>query len=97
MDWICAQPRLKGALAGITAAVVGVILNLSLWFALHVLFAEVTPGSGPGRSRSGVPALGDRWTGSVAALAADLCGADVRAPHWGVLRVLAAAAALGTG
>ena len=25
----------------ITAAVVGVILNLSIWFALHVLFAEV--------------------------------------------------------
>jgi chromate transporter len=29
------------ALAGIMAAVVGVILNLSVWFALHVLFAEV--------------------------------------------------------
>lgn len=36
------RPRLKAALAAITAAVVGVILNLSLWFALHVLFAEVT-------------------------------------------------------
>jgi chromate transporter len=34
--------RLSGALAGITAAVVGVILNLSVWFALHVLFGEVT-------------------------------------------------------
>lgn len=32
---------LSAALTGITAAVVGVILNLSLWFALHVLFAEV--------------------------------------------------------
>jgi chromate transporter len=30
-----------GALAAITAAVVGVILNLAVWFALHVLFAEV--------------------------------------------------------
>ncbi len=29
---------LSGALAGISAAVVGVILNLALWFALHVLF-----------------------------------------------------------
>ena len=29
------------AFAAITAAVVGVIANLSLWFALHVLFAEV--------------------------------------------------------
>jgi chromate transporter len=32
---------LGGALAAITAAVVGVILNLAIWFGLHVLFAEV--------------------------------------------------------
>jgi chromate transporter len=31
---------LAGALAAITAAVVGVILNLAIWFGLHVLFAE---------------------------------------------------------
>jgi chromate transporter len=30
--------RLKGSLAAITAAVVGVIANLTLWFALHLLF-----------------------------------------------------------
>ena len=35
------MPRLSGALAAITAAVVGVIANLSLWFALHVLFTSV--------------------------------------------------------
>jgi chromate transporter len=29
------------ALAGITAAVVGVILNLAVWFSLHVLFGRV--------------------------------------------------------
>jgi chromate transporter len=34
--------KLAGALAAITAAVVGVILNLSVWFALHVLFGQVT-------------------------------------------------------
>jgi len=40
--------RLKSALSGVTAAVVGVILNLSVWFALHVLFASVTrTGIGP--------------------------------------------------
>ena len=33
--------RLSGALAAVTAAVVGVILNLTIWFALHVLFARV--------------------------------------------------------
>jgi len=32
---------LSSALAAITAAVVGVILNLALWFALHVLFGTV--------------------------------------------------------
>lgn len=45
VEAILARPRLKGALAGISAAVVGVILNLSLWFALHVVFARVTPTS----------------------------------------------------
>lgn len=34
---------LAGALSTITAAVVGVILNLSIWFALHTLFRETTP------------------------------------------------------
>src|SRR5436190_18594278 len=34
--------KLSGALAAITAAVVGVILNLTVWFALHVLFGQVT-------------------------------------------------------
>ena len=34
--------RLAGALSGIMAAVVGVIANLSLWFALHVIFATVS-------------------------------------------------------
>lgn len=33
--------KLAGALSAITAAVVGVILNLSVWFALHVLFGTV--------------------------------------------------------
>ena len=32
---------LAGALAGITAAVLGVILNLAIWFAIHVVFREV--------------------------------------------------------
>ena len=32
---------LSTALSGITAAIVGVILNLSVWFSLHVLFGEL--------------------------------------------------------
>ena len=47
VERLLAQPRLQGALQGITAAVAGVILNLSVFFALHVFFAEVETG-GPG-------------------------------------------------
>lgn len=43
VETLLSRPRLQSALAGITAAVVGVILNLSLWFAGHVLFGEVSP------------------------------------------------------
>jgi chromate transporter len=42
LEELRANKRLTGALAAITAAVVGVILNLSVWFALHVLFGSVT-------------------------------------------------------
>jgi chromate transporter len=41
LEELRANRRLAGALAAITAAVVGVILNLSVWFALHVLFGTV--------------------------------------------------------
>ena len=33
---------LSGALSGVTAAVVGVIVNLALWFSIHALFASVS-------------------------------------------------------
>jgi chromate transporter len=41
IDWLDSKSRLRGALSGITAAVVGVIANLSLWFAVHVFFDTV--------------------------------------------------------
>jgi chromate transporter len=41
MDRLRGLTWLQGSLSAITAAVVGVIANLSLWFALHVLFAQV--------------------------------------------------------
>ncbi|MCC2654387.1 MAG: chromate transporter [Microvirga sp.] len=34
---------LSGALTAITAAVVGVILNLAIWFGIHTIFKEVRP------------------------------------------------------
>jgi chromate transporter len=43
VERLTSSPKIAGALAGVTAAVVGVILNLSLWFALHVFFGTVEP------------------------------------------------------
>lgn len=45
LEALSEQPRISGALRAITAAVVGVIANLSVWFALHVLFDRVAPGT----------------------------------------------------
>lgn len=42
IDRISALPRLQSALSAIIAAVVGVVLNLSVWFALHVVFGSVS-------------------------------------------------------
>jgi chromate transporter len=45
LERLRANRRLAGALAAITASVVGVVMNLAVWFALHVVFARV--GEGP--------------------------------------------------
>src|SRR5690606_19608512 len=42
MERLQRAPALRGGLAAVTAAVVGVIANLALWFALHVMFARVS-------------------------------------------------------
>lgn len=42
LDIISGKPRLASALSAITACVVGVILNLAIWFAIHVLFLDVS-------------------------------------------------------
>ena len=63
--------RLSGALAAITSAVVGVILNLTVWFALHVLFGEVREmRAGPLRWYAFDPLALDLKTAALAALAA---------------------------
>jgi chromate transporter len=51
------QKALSAALGAITAAVVGVILNLALWFALHVLFADVEVVTAGGWLALSVPVL----------------------------------------
>ncbi|MEC9199735.1 MAG: chromate efflux transporter [Pseudomonadota bacterium] len=42
MERLRANRGLSAALTAVTAAVVGVILNLALWFAIHVIFTQVT-------------------------------------------------------
>lgn len=70
IDRIAGRPRLRAALAGVTAAVVGVITNLSLWFALHVLIGTVgTVVVGPVRIAVPDVATFD-WRAGLVALAA---------------------------
>ena len=64
------MPRLKGALAGVTAAVGGVIANLALWFGLRVLFARLdTVSIGPARFDLPVLSSLDPWAAALALLA----------------------------
>ncbi|MEP3295296.1 MAG: chromate efflux transporter [Pseudoruegeria sp.] len=57
LEWITSRPTLRSALQAITAAVVGVILNLSLWFALHVYFSDVATQSLGSWSTFAMPVL----------------------------------------
>ncbi|BBH70153.1 chromate transporter [Actinoplanes sp. OR16] len=80
---------LSAALNGITAAVVGVIASLGLFFAVHTLFGEVT--DGPWAME--LPVLGSvRWTSLVIAVVAGVLIFKVK---WPVLRVLGVSALLG--
>ena len=89
IDWITGQPRLRAALSAITAAVVGVILNLAVWFALHVFFADVE------EKRIGIVHL---WSPDFATLdwrvvvLAVLSGGLLLWRHWGIAQVLSVSA-----
>jgi chromate transporter len=87
-----ANPRLSGALAAVTAAVVGVILNLTLWFALHVLFGTVEE-TRLGPLRAYLPDLATLdW--KAAALAAIAAALMLRL-HRGLIETVAVMALLG--
>lgn len=84
--------RLKGALALVTAAIVGVIANLSAWFALHVLFHDLRlVALGPVDVSLPVWSSFDWRAGLIAALSAGLV---IRA-KWNVIPVLAIAGGAG--
>jgi chromate transporter len=92
VEQLRANRMLTGALAAITAAVVGVILNLTVWFALHVLFGHVT------ERRTGIlrwyafdPLALDLKTAALAIIAALLAFRF----HRGLVELVAVMAALG--
>lgn len=90
--------RLRGnravasALAGITAAVVGVIANLALYFAVHTLFEDDLERSW-GPVTLDTPVLNS--VRPVAVALAVLAGVLIFAAKWSVLRTLGVCAALG--
>ena len=94
IEWINSLPRLKGALQAITAAVVGVILNLAVWFGLHVFFGKVA------LMRAGPLTL---WTPDVTTLDWRVVALSVVSGylllwrHWTIPAVLAVAAGLALG
>lgn len=89
MDRLGNAVRIKGGLAAITAAVVGVIANLATWFVIHVIFDTV------GETRIGPMRLYTPdwstldWRAAVLAL---LACALVFLAKWSVARVLAISA-----
>jgi chromate transporter len=77
---------LKGGLAALTAAIVGVIANLSVWFALHVLFRNIgTSPFGP------IQILTPDWTSFdwKAGLLSAIAAALIFRLGWNVVKVLA--------
>jgi chromate transporter len=83
---------LSSALSGITAAVVGVILNLAVWFAVHTLFARIVDLHG-GWWRLSLPELASVRPASLAlAIAAMVAMLRFRV---GMLKVLLACAIAG--
>jgi chromate transporter len=92
VEQLRSNARLSGALAAITAAVVGVILNLTVWFALHVLFATVIEArAGPLRWYAFEPSSIDLKVSALAVLAALLAFVF----HRGLVQLVLIMAALG--
>jgi chromate transporter len=84
---------LSGALAAITAAVVGVIANLALWFALHALFGEMRTAAIADLVRVDVPVLATiNWVLLILIALAFVMTFWLR---WHMGRMLALCAALG--
>lgn len=92
IDFLSAQPRLAHALTAITATIVGVMLNLSIWFGLHVIFETVS------HQQYGPLTL---WVPEVNSLdwrvlvISSLCAVLLFKYHWDIMRLLGLSAVLG--
>jgi chromate transporter len=83
---------LAGALTAITAAVVGVILNLAIWFAIHTVFRETLPVHQMGLSfEAPIPGSIDPW----ALLLSTAAAFAIFRFNAGMLQTLAACACAG--
>lgn len=83
---------LSGALSAITAAVVGVVLNLAVWFAIHTIFRSVRPfAAGPIHFDLPVAASVDPWALAIS-LAAIIVMFRLKV---GIFTTLGAASAIG--
>lgn len=92
MEGLRKNEALSAALSAVTAAVVGVILNLAVWFAMHVVWREVGRG-GAGPVQMDLPV----WSSidPVAAVLSILAIVAVFRVKLGMATVLAGSAALG--
>jgi chromate transporter len=90
IETLTSRPRLSAALSAITAAVVGVILNLSIWFALHVLFNQV--------GKLGAMPLPDVSSVNLIAVVLTLCAAVLMLRYkFGLVRTMGLMALAGMG
>ena len=91
LEYLQNQPRIASALARVTAAVCGVILNLSLWFALNFLFGHTQRLPGP------LPIWWPDWHSFdlAAAVISAVAGFALLRFHYSLAKTLALSAALG--
>ena len=92
IEALIGNKSLNAALSAVTAAVVGVILNLAVWFALHTLFAVVTTWPSYGLTLS-LPVLGSiDWAALLLSAAAIVAMFRFKL---GMIRTLAACSVVG--
>jgi chromate transporter len=91
IEYLRGRKALTAALSAITAAVVGVILNLALWFGIHTLFRETRTVGAPFDMTAPVLATVDPAAAAIGAVAfVALFGL-----RWGIFRTLGVSALLG--